>query len=138
MRANKARDTGPERRVRSLLHKMGLRYRVNARPLADLRRTADVVFPAARLAVFIDGCYWHGCAEHYRPARANDRFWSDKIAGNRARDAETNGLLAEAGWTVIRIWEHEDPVEAVKRVATAVRAAASNRRAHSERSDPSS
>lgn len=137
MQANKARDTGPERRIRSLLHKMGLRYRVNARPLTGLRRTADVVFPAARVAVFIDGCYWHGCTEHYRPARANDRFWSDKISGNRARDAETNGVLTEAGWTVIRIWEHEDPHEAVNRVAAAVRGAAS-RRVHLERSAPSS
>ncbi|MGW1059543.1 very short patch repair endonuclease [Micromonospora rubida] len=123
MRANKARDTGPERRLRSLLHKRGLRYRVNARPLVTLRRTADVVFPTARVAVFIDGCYWHGCPEHYRPARTNDGFWRDKIDGNRARDKETDELLTKAGWTVIRIWEHEDPAEAADHVASAVREA---------------
>ncbi|WP_212808736.1 very short patch repair endonuclease [Micromonospora endophytica] len=116
MRANKARDTGPEQRIRSLLHSKGLRYRVNVRPLRELRRTADVVFTASRVAVFIDGCYWHGCSEHYRPARANDSFWREKIDGNRARDRETDQLLADAGWTVIRIWEHEDPAEAADRV----------------------
>jgi DNA mismatch endonuclease Vsr len=121
MRANKARDTGPERRIRSLLHKSGLRYRVNARPLSGLRRTADMVFPTARVAVFVDGCYWHGCPEHYRPARVNEQFWRDKIERNRARDRETDQLLADAGWTVVRIWEHEIPVEAADRVEEAVR-----------------
>ncbi|MEU2610636.1 very short patch repair endonuclease [Micromonospora sp. NPDC007271] len=124
MRANKARDTGPERRIRSLLHKAGLRYRVNARPLAALRRTADVVFPTARVAVFVDGCYWHGCSEHYRPARANEQFWREKIDRNRARDRETDQLLADAGWTVIRVWEHESPVEAADRIKEVVRGSA--------------
>ncbi|MCO1593835.1 very short patch repair endonuclease [Micromonospora sp. RHAY321] len=121
MRANKARDTGPERRIRSLVHKAGLRYRVNARPLAALRRTADLVFPTARVAVFVDGCYWHGCPEHYRPARANEQFWREKIDRNRARDRETDQLLAGAGWTVIRIWEHESPVDAAGRIEKVVR-----------------
>jgi DNA mismatch endonuclease (patch repair protein) len=124
MRANKARDTGPELRIRSLLHKAGLRYRVNARPLAALRRTADVVFPTARVAVFVDGCYWHGCPEHYRRARANEQFWRDKIDRNRTRDRETDQLLADAGWTVIRVWEHESPVEAADRIKEAVRGSA--------------
>ncbi|MGK5738124.1 very short patch repair endonuclease [Micromonospora sp. URMC 103] len=127
MRANKARDTNPERRLRSLLHKRGLRYRVNARLLPGLRRTADVVFPAARVAVFIDGCYWHKCPEHYRPAHINDRFWQEKIDGNRARDRETDQLLVDAGWTVIRIWEHEDPAEAANRVESVIRGATSAR-----------
>lgn len=121
MRANKARDTGPERRIRSLLHKAGLRYRVNARPLSALRRTADIMFPATRVAVFVDGCYWHGCPDHYRPARANEQFWREKIDRNRARDRETDQILAEAGWTVIRVWEHEDPKEAAGRVEGVVR-----------------
>ncbi|MFC0533077.1 very short patch repair endonuclease [Phytohabitans kaempferiae] len=121
MRANKARDTGPERRLRSMLHRAGLRYRVNTRPLPGVRRTADVVFPARRVAVFVDGCYWHGCVDHYRPARINDAFWREKIAENRARDRETNQLLADAGWTVVRIWEHEDLEKATHRVVCAVR-----------------
>lgn len=121
MRANKARDTGPERRLRSVLHGSGLRYRINAKPLPGLRRTADIVFFAARVAVFVDGCYWHGCPEHYRPARVNDRFWRDKIDSNRARDRETDQLLEGAGWTVIRVWEHDDPQEAAARVEGVVR-----------------
>ncbi|MGC4773618.1 very short patch repair endonuclease [Micromonospora sp. DT44] len=125
MRANKARDTSPERRLRSVLHKRGLRYRVGARPLRDLRRTADVVFPAARVAVFVDGCYWHGCPDHYRPARVNGQFWREKIEGNRARDRETNQLLADASWSVIRVWEHEDPAEAADRIESTVRGATS-------------
>ncbi|RLQ01044.1 very short patch repair endonuclease [Micromonospora sp. BL1] len=129
MRANKSRDTGPERRIRTLLHKAGLRYRVNARPLPTLRRTADIVFPTARVAVFVDGCYWHGCPDHYRPARANDQFWREKIDGNRARDRETDQLLADAGWVVVRAWEHENPVNAAERIGQIVRRASHERRA---------
>ncbi|WP_232074795.1 very short patch repair endonuclease [Phytohabitans suffuscus] len=121
MRANRSRDTGPELRMRSLLHRAGLRYRVNTRPIPALRRTADLVFTAARVAVFVDGCYWHGCPDHHRPSRQNSEFWLDKIAGNRARDQETNQALVEAGWRVVRIWEHEDPVDAAERVAGIVR-----------------
>jgi DNA mismatch endonuclease, patch repair protein len=116
MRANKGRDTGPERRLRSLLHEAGLRYRINLRPVRTLPRTADVVFPSTRVAVFVDGCFWHGCPEHYRPARVNDRFWQEKIETNQRRDRETDAALTEAGWTVIRIWEHEDAAEAARRV----------------------
>jgi DNA mismatch endonuclease (patch repair protein) len=128
MKGNKGRDTGPELLLRSILYKNGLRYRVNARPLNDLRRTADVVFPTARIAVFVDGCYWHGCPEHYRPARENQQFWREKIDGNKARDTETDQLLAEAGWQSIRVWEHEDPEKAALRVIDAVRATAKQQR----------
>lgn len=125
MRGNRNRDTKPELRLRSLLHKRGLRYRVASRPLPGLRRTADVVFPRLKVAVFVDGCYWHGCPEHLRASTKNAEFWRAKIEGNRARDAETDRLLGEAGWTVIRVWEHEDPVEAADRVAEVIQAAAS-------------
>lgn len=121
MAANKGRDTKPELLLRSALHRRGLRYRVGVRPLSDLRRTADVVFTKARVAVFVDGCYWHGCPEHLRPAKKGAAFWHDKIAGNQARDAETNEALREAGWLVIRVWEHEDPELAAQNVAEAVR-----------------
>jgi DNA mismatch endonuclease (patch repair protein) len=120
MRANRSRDTKPEVRLRSALFAMGLRYRVAYRPLPGLRRTADVAFTRARVAVFVDGCYWHGCPEHHRPARKNAEFWLEKIAANKKRDAETTRALIEAGWRVIRIWEH-DPVEpAVQRIVQAV------------------
>ncbi|TKA09592.1 very short patch repair endonuclease [Actinacidiphila oryziradicis] len=121
MRANRGRDTKPEMLLRSQLHRMGLRYRVAVRPLSQVRRTADVVFTKAKVAVFVDGCYWHGCPEHHRPATKNAAFWSEKIAGNKSRDAETDQLLINAGWTVIRIWEHESPDAAAATVAAAVK-----------------
>lgn len=125
MKANKSRDTKPELALRSAIHQLGLRYRVDAPPIDGLRRRADIVFPAARVAVFSDGCYWHGCPDHYRPAKKNNReFWSDKISKNRARDRDTDARLAEAGWFVIRVWEHESPVDAASRIAEAVRLAA--------------
>jgi DNA mismatch endonuclease (patch repair protein) len=122
MRANHGRDTKPEKLLRSRLFAMGLRYRVGHRPLPKLRRTADLVFVKNRVAVFVDGCFWHGCPEHHRPARQNADFWRVKIEGNKKRDEETNQLLVEAGWRVVRIWEHEAIDEAVQRVLNAVRA----------------
>ncbi|HKI18195.1 MAG TPA: very short patch repair endonuclease [Isosphaeraceae bacterium] len=128
MRGNRSRDTKPEMRIRSHLHALGLRYRVSVRPVLTVRRTADVVFTGARVAVFVDGCYWHGCPDHYRPARQNTEFWSEKISANRQRDAEANRLLEQAGWQVIRVWEHEDPSAAARRIAVLVRSRAAARR----------
>lgn len=123
MQANKSRDTGPELAVRRLLHAAGLRYRVAFQPLTGVRRRADIVFPAKRLAVFIDGCFWHGCPEHGRTEfNRNVAYWTDKIAGNRARDLETTGLLSEAGWHVLRFWEHEEPSEVVTVIQRTLRA----------------
>lgn len=120
MRGNRRRDTQPELALRSQLRALRLGYRVDARPLPDLRRTADVVFFGPKVAVFCDGCYWHGCPEHYRPARSNSEFWATKIATNRARDRDTDTRLKDAGWTIIRVWEHEDPRLAANRIAEAV------------------
>jgi DNA mismatch endonuclease, patch repair protein len=120
MQANRSRDTRPERVLRSQVHRLGLRYRVATRPLPKLRRTADLVFTRAQVAVFLDGCFWHGCPDHYRPSRRNEAFWQEKIAANRGRDAETDGLLREAGWTVVRVWEHENPKTAAGRIAEVV------------------
>src|SRR3954452_13192170 len=116
MRANRSRDTKPELALRSAVHGLGLRYRVSARPLADLRRTADLVFPTAKVAVFLDGCFWHGCPEHHTVAATNAKFWADKVDGNRARDRDTDRRLEAAGWSSVRVWEHEDPAEAAQRV----------------------
>ncbi|WP_093577154.1 very short patch repair endonuclease [Amycolatopsis rubida] len=116
----RSRDTRPEKVLRSLLHAMGLRFRVCARPVAEVRRTADVVFPKARVAIFVDGCFWHGCPEHYRLPRTNTAYWDDKITGNQTRDRQTDELLQEAGWTVMRVWEHEDAAVAARKVALAV------------------
>lgn len=107
MQGNRSRDTSPELAVRRALHAMGLRYRVAARPLPSLRRTADIVFRPARVAVFVDGCFWHGCPEHYRPPSSNVEYWAPKILRNQERDLETTTALEAAGWTVLRYWEHD-------------------------------
>lgn len=119
MQAIRSRDTKPEWLIRRLVHAQGLRYRVAAKPLPNLRRTADMVFRPVKVAVFIDGCYWHGCPEHYVPPRTNSGYWSDKVARNVARDRDTDEKLQAAGWIVLRFWEH-DPAEdcAVKIAAT--------------------
>ncbi|QKW10774.1 DNA mismatch endonuclease Vsr [Streptomyces sp. NA04227] len=120
MQAIRSRDTKPERLVRSLLHAQGLRYRVAAQPLRNLRRTADIVFRPAEVAVFIDGCYWHGCPEHYVPPRTNEGYWSAKVERNMARDRDTDSKLKAAGWLVLRFWEHEAPEECALRIAAEV------------------
>ena len=116
MKAAKQRDTVPEKSLRSALHKMSLRYRVNSRPIKALNRTADVVFRSAKVAVFVDGCFWHGCPIHGTQAKANAEFWKQKIAANQERDADTARQLKIAGWRVIRIWEHENPSVAARRI----------------------
>lgn len=121
MRANRGRDTGPELALRSAVHALGGRYRVGTRPLPELRRTADLVFRAAKVAVFLDGCYWHGCPTHHTVAITNAGFWAEKVAGNRRRDRDTDRRLAEAGWVSVRIWEHEDPLTAARSILSIVR-----------------
>lgn len=117
MRGNRSTGTKPELAVRRNLHALGVRYRVNARPEQDLRRTADILFRKAKLAVFIDGCFWHGCPIHYRAPKQNAAFWAQKIEANRKRDAETDRVLSERGWSVYRRWAHEDPTSIASAVA---------------------
>lgn len=119
MQSNKGRDTKPELAVRRILHAAGCRYRVNYRPIPELRRTADIVFTRAKVAVFIDGCFWHGCPEHYQRPSSNTTYWDPKVARNRERDSDTDRRLREAGWVVLRRWEHESP-EAVAQAIEAV------------------
>jgi DNA mismatch endonuclease (patch repair protein) len=120
MQAIRNRDTKPEWLIRRLVHAQGLRYRVAARPLSDLRRTADLVFRPAKVAVFIDGCYWHGCPEHYVSPKTNPGYWSDKVARNIARDRDTDKRLTDADWTVLRFWEHESPDACALKIAATV------------------
>ena len=121
MRSNRSRDTRPEMALRRAAWALGLRYRVATRPLPKVRRTADLVFTRAKVAVFLDGCFWHGCPEHHRAPAANSAYWSAKVARNHARDVEVDSLLTAADWKVVRVWEHEDPAEAARRVAAVVR-----------------
>jgi DNA mismatch endonuclease (patch repair protein) len=120
MRAQRERDTGIERALRSRLHALGLRYRLHRRLLPGSRREVDLVFPRARVAVMVDGCFWHGCPEHATWPKNNADFWRAKIEANVARDRDTDERLRAAGWTVLRVWEHESPDDAATRVATAV------------------
>jgi DNA mismatch endonuclease, patch repair protein len=115
------RDTAPELALRSELHRRGLRFRVDRAPVRGLRSRADIVFGPARVAVYVDGCFWHSCPEHGTKPATNVEFWERKLARNRERDAATNQLLGERGWAVLRFWEHEDPVVAADRVEDAVR-----------------
>ncbi len=121
MQGNRASNTRPELTLRRHLHGLGLRYRVDAPlPLRDVRRRADILFPRHHLAVFVDGCLWHSCPDHCRPPRTNAEYWRNKLARNSARDADTDRRLAELGWVVLRVWEHEDPADAAARVAELV------------------
>lgn len=120
MRNTPTRDTPPELAVRRLLHARGWRYRVDLRPEPSIRRKADIVFTKGRVAVFIDGCFWHRCTEHGSAPKANAEWWQEKLTGNAARDLDTDDRLTTAGWTVVRVWEHERPTEAVGRIEQAL------------------
>jgi DNA mismatch endonuclease (patch repair protein) len=126
-RRQRTRDTAPEIALRRRLHSMGHRYRVDTAPLAALRRRADIVFTRARVAVFVDGCFWHGCPDCDLRPKANAAWWHEKLGRNRERDADTDYRLARAGWAVVRVWEHEDVESAAARVSEAVAASRDNR-----------
>jgi DNA mismatch endonuclease (patch repair protein) len=122
MRATPQLDTVPELALRRAVYAMGLRYRVHVAPSRSMpRRRADLVFSSARVAVFLDGCFWHGCPIHGEIPHANKEWWLQKIDRNRERDLETTQTLKQEGWEVIRVWEHEDPRKAALRVAETVR-----------------
>jgi DNA mismatch endonuclease (patch repair protein) len=120
MSRQRSRDTSIEIALRQELHKAGLRYRLHRRPVPSLRREADLLFGPARVAVMVDGCFWHGCPDHIRWPSNNWEYWRDKIEGNRRRDRATDDALASAGWVSLRVWEHERPDEAAARVAAVV------------------
>jgi DNA mismatch endonuclease (patch repair protein) len=120
MRGNRSRDTKPELALRSAVHALGLRYRVSTRPLPEVRRTADLVFRRARVAIFLDGCFWHGCPDHYIGSASNVPYWTKKVSRNRERDQETDRLLAVSGWLSVRVWEHENPEEVAQRISRIV------------------
>jgi DNA mismatch endonuclease (patch repair protein) len=116
MQANRGRDTGPELAIRSVLHSRGLRFRVNQPLPFDRRRRADLTFPKVGLYVFVDGCFWHKCPEHFVEPKTRAEFWLNKINGNYRRDVDTRQRLEESGATVVRIWEHTDPHQAADQV----------------------
>lgn len=122
MRATPQKDTPLELGLRSALHRLGLRFRVHRKTIPGLRRTVDILFPKSRTAVFVDGCFWHGCPRHGTLPRATNRqWWIEKIRTNRQRDRDTDRKMRRLGWTVIRVWEHEDKSVAARRIAKLVK-----------------
>jgi DNA mismatch endonuclease (patch repair protein) len=121
MTATRSRDTRPEKAVRSAVHALGLRYRVGTSiTCGDVRVRPDLVFKGARVAVFVDGCFWHSCPKHGDQPRTNTAYWRPKLEANVARDRRVDRALQEGGWRVIRAWEHDDPVVVAERVRLAV------------------
>jgi len=118
--AQRVRDTEPELALRRELHRRGYRYRLDRRVSETVRSRPDLVFPSERVAVYVDGCFWHGCPDHGTAPKNNADWWQHKLGANRARDEQTNTALTDEGWTVIRVWEHELPETAATRVAAAV------------------
>ena len=119
MERTRRRDTGPEMEIRRRLHAIGLRYRVDVHPIPNLRTRADIVFRSKRVAVFVDGCFWHGCTRHGTWPKSNRDWWRQKIRANVDRDRRAERQLLEAGWQVVRIWEHDSPEAAVDRILSA-------------------
>jgi DNA mismatch endonuclease (patch repair protein) len=112
--------TEPELRLRRILHGRGLRYRVNYRPANGPRCRVDIAFPAPRVAVFVDGCFWHGCPSHASWPKSNADWWRAKIEHTRERDRQTMLALEESGWVVIRAWEHDAPEAVAATIERAV------------------
>ena len=117
MVGNRGADTRPERALRSALHARGLRFFKNRRPEPTIRCRADIVFPSERVAVFVDGCFWHRCPIHGTSPRVNSPYWAAKLDRNVARDKRNDSALQERGWRVIRIWEHDSPHPGAKSIA---------------------
>jgi DNA mismatch endonuclease, patch repair protein len=121
MRGNRRANTKPELALRAALHAMGYRYRKDFRLDLPLRRVRpDIAFTSRKVAVFVDGCFWHACPDHGTKPKSNEWYWSPKLAGNVERDRAADEALAQAGWTVVRLWEHIPLDDAVAAVVTAV------------------
>ncbi len=122
MQRQAQRDTGPELALRRAAWRLGLRYRVDVAPVKGLRRRADLVFTKPRVAVYVDGCFWHSCPDHGTVPKSNRAWWVTKLEANARRDRDTDVRLAEAAWGVVRVWEHDNVDTAAQRVLAAVRA----------------
>ena len=117
MAATRGRDNAVELGLRSALHRLGYRFRVQYKAVPGLRRTADIAFPSLRVAIFVDGCFWHGCPIHGTWPKHNAQWWREKIEANRTRDKDTDKKFRENGWTVVRVWEHENAEVVARRIS---------------------
>lgn len=120
MESTRQKNTPAELAIRSALHRRGLRYRVDQTIPGVTRARPDIVFTKQRIAVFVDGCFWHSCPKHSTTPKSNQEWWVEKLAGNVERDRRHDRELVEAGWRVLRFWEHEDPEHAADAVERAV------------------
>lgn len=121
MSRQRTKDTDPEVELRRAIRRLGLGYRIEY-PLPGIpRRRCDIAFVGARIAVFVDGCFWHSCPDHATLPTRNARWWAAKLETNVSRDRDTNAHLRELGWLSVRVWEHEVPAEAARRIAEVVR-----------------
>lgn len=116
MEKQPSHDTRAEVRLRSILHRRGLRFRKHVRILSDVRREHDIVFGPSKVVVEVHGCWWHGCEVHYRPPKENASWWDAKVQRNRVRDGDTRARLEAAGWEVVTVWEHDDLEESAARI----------------------
>jgi DNA mismatch endonuclease (patch repair protein) len=116
MKNQRQGDTRPEMALRKILFRKGYRYRVNRAPLPGLKCRADLVFPSKKVAVFVDGCFWHVCPEHGTWPKNNAAWWKEKLEANQRRDKKVNAMLTDHGWLPFRIWEHENPETAAAKV----------------------
>ena len=127
MQSVRRTGTKPEKHIHEELLRRGLQLSTSARPVAELRLTADMVFLPEKLSVFIDGCFWHGCPDHFKPPLTNSGWWKEKVSETVRRDRRQTATLIDAGWSVVRVWEHEDPSDAADRIVAAL----TSRRVHS-------
>jgi DNA mismatch endonuclease (patch repair protein) len=123
MKAVRTAGTEPELALQAALLRLGLRFEIDARPIPEIRRRADLVFRRVKVACFVHGCYWHGCPKHATWPKANAEFWKQKLEANRRRDRDTARTLRRAGWVVLTCWEHDRPSVVAARIAAAVRQA---------------
>lgn len=120
-KANRRTDTKPEVRLRSALHRQGMRFRKDLLiRVGTVRVHPDVVFTRRKVAVFVDGCFWHGCPDHQVVPKSNRDYWVPKLQANVARDRRVDAALIDAGWAVVRIWEHASVDAAAERVRAVV------------------
>lgn len=126
MQANLPSNTQPEIILRSALHKAGLRFRKDVRPEPELKCKADIVLRKAKVCIFVDGCYWHGCPRHFETPKVNSEWWDEKIADNRRRDRKKRTRLRRFGWKVITIWEHDITASKLPRVVEGILNSISN------------
>jgi DNA mismatch endonuclease (patch repair protein) len=121
MQANRGVDSLIERQLRAAVHRAGLRYSIDSKPVPEFNRRADIVFRTAKVAVYVNGCFWHGCLRHYKPPKTNSDFWVEKIRKNRTRDKNTRDILKKRGWVVLTFWEHQDMEMCAKKTIEIVR-----------------